>query len=203
MTNFDYTVINNSKSSNLDKINALYNEKLGLLNSLLEDFNNNKNNPNFDFTDHYLINYAPRFSSIGGKISGCVRNYKNILMVSILEYLKKENKDKMEFFSLKMYEEFSRFLFDASPKNKDLIPLLLNNDDLEYKGMMKKNTFGFHISTMKFDAILGNEITEEVKSFFEIKYSEFLKERETSRQALISKENEIKKILKENKDNGE
>lgn len=202
MINFDYTVINESKSSNLDKIKGLYNEKLQLLNKLLEEFNNNKNNPNFDFQEHYSNNYASRFASIGGKISGCVRNYKNILMLSILEYLKNEYENSIGYFTLTMYEGLSKVLFDISPTMKGLLTLL-NKNNLNSKLQNKKKKFGFHISKMKFDKVLEKEVIEEVKSFFDIQYSDFLKERKKLRKDLISKENEIKIFLKENNNNGE
>ncbi len=201
MINFDYTAINESKISNLDQIKGLYNEKLQLLKKLLEELNNNKNNPNFDFQDHYLNNYAPRFASIGGQISGCVRNYKNVLMISILAYLKEEYKDSIGYFTLTMYESFSKVLFDISPTMKGLLTLL-NNSDLNSKLKSKNKRFGFHVSKINFETILEEEKIEEIKKIYETKYSEFLKTRKQLRKDLISKENEIKKILKESKEDG-
>lgn len=187
------------EKESLSKIEILYQKKLKLLEQLLKEFNENIGNENFDFNDHYQNFYSKRFASIGGEISGVVRFQKNILIMEILSFLKLKFKDETKFLTLKMYENFSRFLFKSAPSNKDLKVFLDIDMSLNQKLRMKKEILGHHISKMNFNDILGDNETKKYQEIFNKIYDDFLKKRMALRIEILPLETEIKAILKENK----
>ena len=201
--NFNNNSIEHKKWKNLSLISGLYDDKLLLLQDILADFEKNKGNPDFDFNVHYQTEYAPKFAAIGGKISGNVRNFKNHLMMEILVCMK-SNYSTMNFFTLKMYEKYSKEVFGASPTNKVLIALLNDSIDLKQKLIDKKEEFGHsHISKLSWSNILGDGVNDEIKNMFDMYYGEFIQERKKLKMRIKDKENAVKLILKSSKDNEE
>lgn len=185
---------------NLELIENLYSLKLSILRDFLNDVEKYKHKQNFDINEHYQNYYAKQFASIGGKVSGYVRCFKNELILELLLFMKYEYQ-KMDLFTLKMFQAYSKEVFDSSPTQKSLIKLLNNEIDLEQKLKEKKETFGHsHVSKMSFLNILGDGVNSEMKSIFKSYYGAFIEQRINLMEIFKNEEDEAKAILKAAKD---
>lgn len=191
------------QQSNLSYIKQSYDFKLMILKEFLEDIEQNKHKQNFDINAHYQAFYAPKFAAIGGTISGHVRNFKNYLIMELLVFMKSKY-ETMDLFTMKMYQTYSKEVFNSSPTQKNIIPLLNNEINLEQKLKDKKETFGHsHVSKMSWLNILGDGVNDEMKSIFNEYYNRFISQRISLKKICEEEENAVKLILKSSKDNKE
>ncbi len=197
-----HQVIINSQQTNLNLIKEFYKEKTALLKEFLEDIEKNKHRSDFNIQEHYDNHYKSKFAAVGGKISGCVRNFKSSLIMQLLIFMK--SKYDMNLFTLKMYQTYSKVLFDSSPTQKELIPLLNNEIDLKKKLKAKKETFKeSHVSKMSWLNILGDFVNDEMRSIFDDYYNDFIKQRMSLKGICEQEENEVRILLKSSKNNNE
>lgn len=190
-----HQIIINSQQNNLNLIKEFYKEKTALLKEFLEDIEKNKHRSDFNIQDHYDNNYKSKFAAIGGKISGCVRNFKSCLIMQLLIFMK--SKYNMDLFTLKMYQTYSKVLFNSSPTQKELIPLLNNEIDLKKKLKEKKETFKVtHVSKMSWLNILGDGVNDEMRSIFDDYYKEFFKQRMQLKNVCEQEDNTVQILLK-------
>lgn len=191
------------QKSNLEHIKQAYDFKLLILREFLQDIEENKHKQNFDINAHYQTYYAPRFAAIGGTISGYVRNFKNHLIMELLVFMKSKY-ERMDLFTMKMYQTYSKEVFNSSPTQKNIIPLLNNKINLEQKLKDKKETFGHsHVSKMSWLNILGDGVNDEMRSIFNNYYNGFIGQRILLKEVCAVEENEVKLILKTSKENNE
>lgn len=187
------------QKSNLAHIKQAYDFKLLILREFLQDVEQKKHKQNFDINAHYQTYYASRFAGIGGTISGHVRNFKNHLIMELLVFMKSKY-EKMDLFTMKMYQAYSKEVFDSSPTQQNIIPLLNNKINLEQKLKDKKETFGHsHVSKMSWLNILGDNVNNEMRSVFKNYYNEFIRQRIILSNICTNEENEVKAILKASK----
>lgn len=189
--------------TNLEYIKQSYDYKLSILKEFLKDVENNKHKPDFDINEHYQTYYASRFAAIGGTISGHVRNFKNYLIIELLLFMKSKY-ERMDLFTMKMYQTYSKKVFNSSPTQKDIISLLNNEMILEQKLKDKKEVFGHsHISKMSWSNILGDYVNDEINSIFKEHYNEFINQRILLKEICSNAEDSVKLILKTSRDKNE
>ncbi len=195
-------IIMENQKSNLEYIKIAYENKTIILKDFLEDIEKNKHIPDFNIQEHYDNHYKSRFAAIGGQISGYVRNFKSCLIMELLLFMK--SKYDMTLFTLKMYQTYSKELFNSSPTQKDLIPLLNKDIDLKKKLSEKKKTFKFtHVSKMSWLNILGDGVNDEMKSIFNDYYDGFTKQRMSLKDICEVEDNAVRILLKSSKNNNE
>lgn len=192
-----------TQKSNLEHIKQAYDFKLMILKEFLQDIEENKHKQDFDINTHYQTYYAPRFAAIGGTISGYVRNFKNNLIMELLVFMKSKY-ERMDLFTMKMYQTYSKKVFNSSPTQKDIILLLNDKINLEQKLKDKKETFGHsHVSKLSWSNILGDYVNDEMSSIFNNYYNGFISQRILLKEVCSVEENEVKLILKTSKENNE
>lgn len=197
-----HQVIINSQQTNLNLIKVFYEEKTALLKEFLEDVEKNKHRADFNIQEHYDNHYKSKFAAVGGKISGCVRNFKSCLIMQLLIFMK--SKYDMNLFTLKMYQTYSKVLFNSSPTQRELIPLLNNEIDLKKKLKEKKETFKVtHVSKMSWLNILGDGVNDEMRSIFDDYYKEFTKQRISLKDICDVEDKAVRILLKPSKNNNE
>lgn len=196
--------INLEHTAKLMSIKRAYEDKKTLLQEFLEDIENNKHKSDFNINEHYKNHYLSQFASIGGRISGHVRHFKNYLIMDLLNFMKTEFKEKMDLFTLKMYQRYSKEVFNSSPTQKDLLEFLNKDINLEQKLKDKKETFKYsHVSKMSWLNILGDGVNDEMRSIFDQYYGAFLHERKLLKEVCAIEENAVRLILKSSKNNNE
>lgn len=185
----------------LIEIKYLYKDKAKYLIKFLEEVEREKYDKTFDLNELYELKYAFIFASIGGKISGKVRELKSSIIIDLLEYLTK-NHLEMNSFTLKMYQSYSKEVFGSSPSQKKLLSLLNKEISLDKKLETKRRLFKHsHVSKISFSNILGDDVNEEIREVFDKYYCDFKHELELLRQDCKSKEKEVRLILKASKEN--
>ncbi|EHK7406481.1 hypothetical protein I6Z00_004247 [Vibrio parahaemolyticus] len=194
--------INLEHAFKLMSIKTAYDDKKILLQEFLEDIEKNKHKPDFNVNEHYKNFYLSQFASIGGRISGHVRHFKNYLIMDLLNFMRTEFKEKMDLFTLKMYQRYSKEVFNSSPTQQDLIPFLNKDISLDQKLKDKKETFKHsHVSKMSWLNILGDGVNEEMRSIFNKYYDAFIYERKLLKEVCVNEENAVKLILRSSKKN--
>ncbi|QSR35619.1 hypothetical protein CFI10_11525 [Marinobacterium iners] len=98
----------------LDRLKGIYEKKLELIEILMEEG---------DVFDEML----KEFASIGGKVSGIIREHKSDIAMIYLFALKEANEEVFSDFSVNHYRVLAKEMFDFAPTTNSLL-ILLNQE---------------------------------------------------------------------------